>query len=160
MDTHYWIFRAIRAAEVVMSWQVPGYRHRLDLGGGATGRAVLALSEDSGELAVIKYLHVEPDYIDQVREEVATLVTLDEQHFVHIREFVESGDGSAALILDPINGVSLRMLLRDHGALGPEAALLLYRDARAGFAVAHEAGVLHGDYRPENVLVDGAGASV
>src|SRR5689334_25443258 len=82
-----------RAAEVSMSWQVPGYRHRLDLGGGVTGRVVLALNEDSGELVAVKYLHVEAEFLDQVREEVATVATLDQQHFVRIREFVESRDG-------------------------------------------------------------------
>ena len=35
-----------------MSWQAPGYAHRLELGGGKTGRAFLAANEESGELVV------------------------------------------------------------------------------------------------------------
>jgi hypothetical protein len=144
-----------------MSWHVPGYVHRRELGNGTTGRVVLAVEEETGDLVVIKYLKVNFEDLDRVREDVALISTLDSRYLVHIRGYVEDLDaGRAAIVMDPINGVSLRLLLRDHGALAPEAALLLFRDSLLGLGAAHDIDVAHGDYRPENLLVDAEGECV
>src|SRR3569623_411278 len=104
-----------------MSWLVPGYVHRRELGNGATGRVVLAVHEGTGDLVVIKYLKVGDETIEQVREDVLSITTLDSAYFVRIREYVEEPDGRrAAIVMDPINGVPLRLLLRDYGAFTAE----------------------------------------
>lgn len=141
-----------------MSWQVPGYVHRHDLGGGMTGQVVLAANESTGELVAVKYLRVEEGHFDQLGDEMRRLSTLDATYFVRIREYVQGPEG-AAIVMDAVNGASLRLLLRDHGALSPEASILLFRDSLAGLVGAHAADIVHGDYRPENVIVDTAGAS-
>jgi LPXTG-motif cell wall-anchored protein len=142
-----------------MSWQAPGYAHRLDLGGGKTGRAFLAATEESGELVVIKYLSVEASAAERVRSELSELSSLDSAFFVSVREVIRSDDG-VAIVMDPVNGVTLRALLRDGGALTAEAALLVFYETLAGLAAAHRAGITHGDYRPESVMISLTGASV
>jgi len=133
-----------------MAWQVPGYRHRLNLDGDA-GRLVLAEEESSGELVVIK--HLDDESVAIAAAAIEDLNALPPDYFVRIREFAEH-DGHAAIVMDAINGVTLRALIRDHGAVGAEAALLLYRDVLAGLAYAHALDVTHGEIAPENVLVD------
>ena len=77
-----------------MSWHVPGYVHRRELGNGTSGRVVLAVSEASGELVIIKYLKVRPETLDRVREDVALISTLDSGYFGRIREYVEENWGT------------------------------------------------------------------
>jgi len=142
-----------------MSWQVPGYRHRMHLGDGATGRVVLAVREETGELAVIRYMATTSVSTDVIRDEVDQMAVLDAHLFVRVRDVVEQ-DGNVALISDPVSGVALRAMVRDHGALPAEAALVIYRDTLTGLSLAHASGIVHGDYRPENVLVVASGAVV
>ena len=86
-----------------MSWHVPGYVHRRELGNGATGRVVLAVHEETGDLVVIKYLKVNDETIEQVREDVLSIATLDSAYFVRIREYVEEADGRPSLLVgDPL----------------------------------------------------------
>jgi LPXTG-motif cell wall-anchored protein len=141
-----------------MSWQAPGYAHRLDLGGGRTGRAVLAVHEETGDLVVIRYLAVESAYFERVRADVAEMSTVDSEYFVGVREVIEHDEG-IALVTESVNGANLRHLLRDSGALGAEASLLVFYESLTGLASAHAEGLAHGDYRPENVIIDTSGAA-
>ncbi|MDH6579784.1 hypothetical protein [Kitasatospora sp. MAP5-34] len=50
-------------------------------------------------------------------------------------------------------GASLQALLAVR-RLPPEAGLVVLRDSLLGLAAAHEQGVVHGSYRPSDVLVD------
>ena len=141
-----------------MSWQAPGYAHRLDLGGGKTGRAVLAVHEESGDLVVIRYLAVESAYYERVRVDVTELSTVTPEYFVGIREVIEHDEG-IAVVTEAVNGANLRHILRDTGALAAEASLLVFYESLSGLSTAHAGGLTHGDYRPENVLVDTTGAT-
>ena len=141
-----------------MSWQAPGYAHRLDLGGGRTGRAVLAVSEETGDLVVIRYLSVESTQFERVQTEITELSTAESEYFVGVREVIHQDEG-IALVTDAVNGVNLRHILRDASAgIGAEAALLVYYESLNGMVAAHAGGVTHGDYRPENVIISTDGA--
>ena len=77
---------------------------------------------------------------------------------VKVHEYVETS-ARAAVVMELVDGVSLRILLAEHGQVSPEAALALLKTVLNGLAAAHEKGVTHRDVRPENVFVqaDGAG---
>jgi eukaryotic-like serine/threonine-protein kinase len=56
------------------------------------------------------------------------------------------------LVLELIDGPPLSVLLRD-GPLAPERAARLLAQAAAGLAAAHEAGLIHRDIKPGNLMI-------
>jgi hypothetical protein len=143
-------------------WAVPGYTPMRELGVGAGGRVVLAIHESSGVPVAIKYLAEElfadKDFLVRFRVEARLLAGLRDPHLVRFYEYVESNQ-AAAIIMELVDGINLRELLRAEGPTGPEAALFVLKGSLLGLAAAHNAGVVHRDFKPGNVLVDGNGVS-
>ncbi|GAA4234841.1 serine/threonine-protein kinase [Streptosporangium album] len=144
------------------AWRVPGYTEIRELGVGAAGRVVMARHDADDILVAIKYLSDElrsdVGFVARFRHEARVLNTLDSPHAVRLYDYIESGEG-AAIVMELVDGVSLRALLRSEGPTGPEAALLVLKGALLGLATAHTAGIVHRDFKPENVMVESDGTS-
>jgi eukaryotic-like serine/threonine-protein kinase len=143
-------------------WTVPGYTQLKDLGSGGFGRVVLARHHAAGVLVAIKYLRADllgdAMFAEMFRGEATALASIEDPNVVRLYEYVESPDG-AAVVMELVEGVSLREILAHQGATTAEAALIVLQGSLLGLAAAHQRGVVHRDYKPENVLVDGEGAS-
>nr|WP_240163844.1 protein kinase [Mycolicibacterium sphagni] len=67
-------------------------------------------------------------------------------------------DGSHPfLVMELVEGGTLRELLRERGPMPPHAAAAVLRPLLGGLATAHRAGLVHRDVKPENVLISDAG---
>src|SRR5271166_753968 len=144
-------------------WTVPGYSEVRELGSGATGRVVEALHEATGQHVAIKYLigalvH-DPAFLARFRDEARVLVELDRPHVVRMFEYVEEPGLGAAIVMELVDGASLHQLISHRGSTTPESALAVLKGSLLGLAAAHAVGVVHRDYKPENVLVDSSGDS-
>ncbi|OZM72559.1 serine/threonine protein kinase [Amycolatopsis antarctica] len=139
-------------------WQLSGYTEIERLGEGGFGRVVLARHDDSGTFVAIKYLYerylADELYLSRFRQEAYLLQRVSSPHVVRLYQFAETPQG-AAIVMEAVPGVSLRSVLRADGVLAPEAALAVLKGSLLGLAAAHEAGVAHRDYKPDNVLVGG-----
>ncbi|MED7953763.1 serine/threonine-protein kinase [Streptomyces sp. BE303] len=138
-------------------WELPEYLHERELGAGASGRVVRARHRVTGTPVAVKYLHGSVG-TPGLRTEAEVLAGIDSPHVTRLYEYVE-GERGSAIVMELVDGIALRDLLRAEGATTPEAALVVLKGSLLGLAAAHEAGVVHRDYKPANVLVDTVGTS-
>ena len=147
---------------MTQQWAVPGYTELKALGSGGFGDVVLARHDASGTLVAIKYLRRElladPEFAVMFRGEAEVLASVEDPNVVRLYEYMQSPAG-AAIVMELIDGVSLREILTRQGKTTAEAALVVLQGSLLGLAAAHRRGVVHRDYKPENVLVNGIGAS-
>ncbi|MEV7013447.1 serine/threonine-protein kinase [Streptosporangium sp. NPDC051022] len=141
---------------------VPGYHEVRELGAGGGGRVVLATYAATGAYVAIKYLN-EPlrqdhRFLARFREEARVMVELHDPNVVQFYEYYEDVL-QAAIVMELVDGVALRRILADHGTTSPEAALVVLKGSLLGLAFAHSAGIVHRDYKPENVLIQADGSS-
>ncbi|MDY6870399.1 MAG: protein kinase [Actinomycetota bacterium] len=61
------------------------------------------------------------------------------------------------LVMELVEGGTLRELLRERGPMPPHAAAAVLVPVLSGLAVAHRAGLVHRDVKPENVLISDDG---
>jgi len=143
-------------------WKVPGYTELKALGSGGFGEVMLARHDPTGTLVAIKYLRrdllADAEFAQLFRAEATVLASLDDPNVVRLYEYVESPAG-AAIVMELIGGVTLREILTFQGKTTAEAALVVLQGSLLGLAAAHRRGVVHRDYKPENVLVNGDGLS-
>src|SRR3984885_14594989 len=143
-------------------WKVPGYTELKVLGSGGFGDVVLARHDASGTLVAVKYLRHElladPQFAEMFRAEARVLASLQDPHVVRLYEYIESPSG-AAIVMELVDGVSLREILSRQGRTTAEAGLGGLQGSLLGLAAAHARGLVHRDYKPENVLVGNGGVS-
>ena len=141
-------------------WQVSGFTEIRELGRGGQGRVVLARHAKAGTFVAIKYLTSEaaPESRERLRRESQMLGRVKHPHVARLYRLVENADGMA-IVMEAVNGVPLTEILAHHRTLEPEAALAVLKGSLLGLAAAHDAGVVHRDYKPANVIVQADGIS-
>jgi hypothetical protein len=146
----------------VSNWTVPGYTELKPLGAGGFGAVMLAIHDTTGTPVAIKYLNPglrdDPGFAALFRAEAVALGSLDNPYVVKLYEYVESPAG-AAIVMELVEGVTLRDVLAQYGTTSPEAAAVVLYGSLLGLAAAHARGVVHRDYKPANVLVNAYGIS-
>ncbi len=123
---------------------------------GAMGEVFKAERVPVGKLVAIKFLHASfiSDHEFQARfdRETRVMSKLAHPNCVSVVDFGVWQD-TPYLVMDFVNGETLRKRLDDRDALPPDQALALARQITAGLAHAHEQGIIHRDVKPANIMI-------
>jgi eukaryotic-like serine/threonine-protein kinase len=138
-------------------WKLPGYVVEELLGFGGSGDVWRGRTASSGEPVALKRINVgDADRLRIVHTEAALLTALDHPHLVRLHELVPTGD-AVVLVLDLAEGGTLADLIEARGTITPGEVVTALAPVGAALAYAHNAGVVHGDVTPSNVLFTEAG---
>jgi serine/threonine protein kinase len=138
-------------------WKLPGYVVEELLGFGSSGDVWRGRVASSGDPVALKRIKVgDADLLRIVHTEAALLTALDHPHLIRLHELVPTGD-AVVLVLDLAEGGTLAGLIDTRGTITPGEAITALAPVGAALAYAHNAGVVHGDVTPSNVLFTEAG---
>jgi serine/threonine protein kinase len=127
------------------------------IGEGGFGQVWRAHREGTDELVAIKILHFElvssHDALTRFQREIAAIERLRHPNVVRAHEHGTLADGRPFLVMEYLEGSSLREVIRDRGAIPPEEALSLLGPICDALAFAHVAGLVHRDIKASNVVL-------
>lgn len=86
-------------------------------------------------------------------QEAETASRLEHPNVVPVVDFGRTEQGLLYLAMEFVEGRSLAKIIDDDGPLAADRAIALARQMCLGLAYAHEQGLVHRDFKPDNVLV-------
>jgi serine/threonine protein kinase len=133
-----------------------------ELGRGGVGAVYLARDRKLHDKAVVIKILLEKSLqnswvVQKFQQEKEALARVDHPGVVGILDTGELPDGKPYLVMQFIDGVTLRSLIRPEGIALDGAAELIKQIGRA-LSAAHDKGVLHRDLKPENIMLQRLGA--
>ena len=133
-----------------------GYRVEGLLARGGMASIFRAVDEDSGEVVALKvpHLHYEADVVfwERFRREEEIALRLDHPNLIRARP-PRREKTRVYLVMELVAGRSLAAVVREDGPLAPSRAVELARQAGEALAYLHAHGIVHGDVKPDNVLL-------
>jgi tetratricopeptide (TPR) repeat protein len=149
--------RMFGSAEPVM---VDRFRIETRLGAGAMGTVYAAHDPRLDRRVALKLMHgagLDPDASERVDREARALAKLRHPNVVTVHEVGEH-EGDRFLAMDLVEGETLRSWMEQRP--GWRKVVDVFVQAGRGLAAAHAAGLVHRDFKPDNVLVEDGHARV
>jgi len=104
----------------------------------------------------IKVLHSQYSsdeaFVKRFRREAQAAANLSHPNIVGIYDWGQA-EGTYFIVMELIDGRSLRDVLKSEGALLPRRAIEIAAETAAALSVAHQAGLVHRDVKPGNILL-------
>ena len=137
-------------------------RYRVVSRVGSGGMADVFAVEDLqlGRRVALKVLHErfsqDKEFIERFRREAKSAASLSHANIVSV---FDSGEwkGHYYIAMELLDGRSLDQIVREEAPLTPERAIEVTEQVLRAARFAHKNGVVHRDFKPHNVIVDGEG---
>ena len=91
-------------------------------------------------------------FVEKFRREARSAAKLSHPNVVAVYDQGED-DGHVFLAMELVNGLTLRQVMHSEGPLTPRAALDIIDPVLQALGAAHNAGLIHRDVKPENVIL-------
>ncbi len=132
------------------------YRLQALLGLGGMAEVYLAYDLKLEREVALKRLRPEyahwPDFRARFLDEARLAAQLNHPNIVTVYDVVEDGD-TILIVMEYVPGQTLAQRLKERGRLPLDEALHYLVQACAGLGYAHRAGLVHGDVKPQNLLI-------
>jgi serine/threonine-protein kinase len=132
------------------------------LGSGGMGDVYLAEHRLLKRRCALKLIRPEsagdPKALARFEREVRAAARLSHPNVVEIYDYGLTQDGTFYYVMEYLRGLSLADLVVRHGPLPAGRVIYLLRQASAGLAEAHAAGLIHRDLKPANLFAAHIGA--
>ena len=137
-------------------------RYRIDgrVAGGGMATVYTGFDIRLDRVVTIKVMHAslaqDAAFVGRFEREARSAARLQHPNVVAIFDQGEDG-GRVYLVMELVAGRTLRAVLREQSRLDLDQALGVMEGLLTALAAAHDAGIVHRDVKPENVLVTDTG---
>jgi serine/threonine-protein kinase len=132
---------------------------REKIGEGGMGSIWSAEHVTLGREVAVKFLALDCDEDHAAAQrftlEARTIARISSPYVPQVFDHGTLADGTPYIVMELIDGVSLKTWVAQHGAMSLKQAARLAEQVGMALAAAHELGVIHRDIKPENILVSG-----
>ncbi|MDO4928319.1 MAG: PASTA domain-containing protein [Corynebacterium sp.] len=133
------------------------YRIEADIATGGMSTVYRCVDTRLGRMVAAKVMdkryHNDPVFRKRFEREAQAMAQLSHPCLVNVYDYSAEAD-QIFLIMELITGGTLRELLAERGPMPPHAAVAVMRPTLTGLKVAHDAGMVHRDIKPDNVLIN------
>lgn len=130
-------------------------------GGMATIYAAIDLRLDRQVAVKIMHSHLAQDeqFVSRFIREAKAAASLSHPNIVAVLDqgWNQGGSPCVFIVMELIEGATLRDYLIEQGSLSPERALSIITPVASALSAAHKLGIVHRDIKPENILVSKEG---
>lgn len=144
-------------ASLVAPAQFGSFRLLRVLGAGGMGSVFLAEDEALGRQVALKVmlksLGANQRFVADFQREAQAAAKLNHPNIAQIYSFGQH-EGQPYIVMEFVPGQSLERLFEKEGKLSPAFLLAVGADIAEGLRVASEAGLVHGDIKPDNILLN------
>lgn len=144
--------------EIPLEDPLPYSDFRLErmIGAGGMGKVYRATQKSTGEVVAIKALRKNRQSdgraVKQFLQEAAVVERMDHPGIIRVRGLGRFPTGGYFIVMEFIEGENLQTLIETR-RLPPAEAVTLVRRVAEAVAYSHEAGVVHCDLKPANILL-------
>ena len=132
------------------------YRLEQKLGEGGFGAVFKAFDPDLEVYRAIKVPTLQGEEAQEQLKEARIQVKINHPNIVQVHS-VDQFDGKWAIVMEYVEGGSLRDRMKPHKPLPVDDALRYTIGIASGLKEAHDKNILHHDIKPENILFDTKG---
>lgn len=158
MESPPWSYQPIESnPQVLIGKRIGAYKLTQYLAKGGMGIVYLAERADKTfrRRVAVKIINADTglSLYNRFRREVQILADLNHPNLVLLYDAGRMGDGRPFLVMEYVEGETLREWLIQRGPMTPAQTVDVIKQAAAGLQAAHEAGVIHRDIKPANIAV-------
>lgn len=133
------------------------YRILAKVGQGGMGAVYKATHVTFEELRAIKVMNPEllgdALFVKRFKQEAVIARKLDHPNAVRVEDIDESEDGLPFMVMEFIEGMSLKELIEKHGPIPAARACSIIKQVAAALNAAHSLGMVHRDIKPANIVL-------